>query len=72
MIVGQVSTLTLQPTIFEGIQGAQELDPVLHWFVIGEKQIATPDFIESMKEAIKLIIERMETAQSRQKCYVDK
>ena len=30
MIVGQVSTLILQPTIFEGIQGAQELDPVLH------------------------------------------
>ena len=30
MIVGQVSTMTIQPTIFEGIQGAQELDPVLH------------------------------------------
>ena len=30
LIVGQLLTLTLQPTIFEGIQGAQELDPELH------------------------------------------
>ena len=28
LIVGGVSALTLQPTIYEGIQGAQELDPV--------------------------------------------
>ena len=29
-IVGQVSVLTLQPTIFEFMQGAKELDPALH------------------------------------------
>ena len=30
VIIGQVSALTLQPTIFECMQGAQELDPALH------------------------------------------
>ena len=30
LIVGQVLVLTLQPTILEGIEGAQELDHVLH------------------------------------------
>ena len=30
LIIGQLSMLTLQPTIFEGIQGAPELDPELH------------------------------------------
>ncbi|KAL5560227.1 hypothetical protein UlMin_036438 [Ulmus minor] len=29
LITGQVSTLTLQPTIFDGIKGSQELDPTL-------------------------------------------
>ena len=29
LIVDQLSTLTLEPTIFEGIQGVQELDPKL-------------------------------------------
>ncbi|KAL5542140.1 hypothetical protein UlMin_009850 [Ulmus minor] len=29
IISGQLSTLTLQPTIFDGIKGAQELDPQL-------------------------------------------
>ncbi|KAL5571687.1 hypothetical protein UlMin_021284 [Ulmus minor] len=29
VISGQLSTLTLQPTIFDGIKGAQELDPQL-------------------------------------------
>lgn len=32
VIVGQLSTLTLQPMTFEGIKGAQELDPqLLKW-----------------------------------------
>ena len=30
LIVGGVSALTLQPTIYESIQGAQELDPELY------------------------------------------
>ncbi|KAL5547918.1 hypothetical protein UlMin_003149 [Ulmus minor] len=29
LITGQVSALTLQPTIFDGIKGSQELDPIL-------------------------------------------
>ena len=29
IISGQLSTLTLQPTIFDGIKGSQELDPLL-------------------------------------------
>ena len=34
LIEGQVSTLTLQPTIFEGIKGAQELVS-WHKFLLG-------------------------------------
>ena len=29
LVVGQVSALTLQPTIFDGMKGAQEFDPIL-------------------------------------------
>ena len=29
IIVGQISTMTLQPTIFDGIKGSQELDSTL-------------------------------------------
>ena len=29
LVVGQVSALTLQPTIFDGMKGAQELDPIM-------------------------------------------
>ncbi|KAL5560967.1 hypothetical protein UlMin_030714 [Ulmus minor] len=43
-----------------------------HWYETGESQIATPDFIESTTEAVKLIQKRMKTAQSRQKSYADK
>ena len=29
IISGQLSTLTIQPTIFDGVKGSQELDPLL-------------------------------------------
>ena len=51
---------------YEALYGRKCRSPV-HWFEIVEKHIATPDFIKSTTEAIKLIRERIETAQSRQK-----
>ena len=56
---------------YEALYGRKCRSPV-HWFEIGEKHIIAPDFIESTTEAIKLIRERMKTAQSRQKCYANK
>ncbi|KAL5572223.1 hypothetical protein UlMin_021820 [Ulmus minor] len=56
---------------FEALYGRRCRSPA-HWFETGEKLIAAPDFVESTTEAVKLIRERMKTAQSRQKSYADK
>ncbi|KAL5559638.1 hypothetical protein UlMin_035849 [Ulmus minor] len=89
LVEGKLSMLTIQPSIFEGIQGAQDFQATIgmapfkalyrrrcrspaHWFETGEKLIAAPDFVESTTEAVKMIRERMKTAQSRQKSYADK
>ena len=58
-------------TLFEALYGRRCGSPV-HWFETGEKLIVAPDFVESTTEAVKLIRERMKTAQSRQKSYIDK
>ena len=44
LIEGQLLALTLQPTIFEGIQGAQELDPELHWIRQAVKEGTNAEF----------------------------
>ncbi|KAL5546723.1 hypothetical protein UlMin_006410 [Ulmus minor] len=56
---------------FEALYGRRCWSPV-HWYKIGEKLIAAPDFVEPTTEAIKLVQERMMTAQSHQKSYSDK
>ncbi|KAL5572458.1 hypothetical protein UlMin_022055 [Ulmus minor] len=68
-------TYSYQATIgmapYEALYRRKCRSPV-HWFETRESQIAAPDFIESTTEAIKLIRERMKTAQDRQKSYADK
>ena len=44
LIKGQLSMLTLQLTIFEGIQGAQELDPELHRIREGVNEGSNSEF----------------------------
>ena len=55
------ATIGMAP--FEVIYG-RRCRSLINWFETGEKLIATPDFVESTTEAIKLIQERMKTAQS--------
>ena len=56
------TTIGMAP--YEALYGRKCRSPV-HWFETGASQIAAPDFIESTTEAIKLIRERMKTAQDR-------
>ncbi|KAL5540066.1 hypothetical protein UlMin_045796 [Ulmus minor] len=44
----------------------------VHWYEVGESLVVAPDFVEATTEAVKKILARMETAQSRQKSYADK
>ncbi|KAL5576679.1 hypothetical protein UlMin_018378 [Ulmus minor] len=54
------------------IQTLEDMLRASHWYETGEKLITAPDFVESTIEVVKLIQERMKTAQSRQKIYADK
>ena len=63
------ATIGMSP--YEALYGRKCRSPI-HWFETRKKQIATPDFIESTIEAIKLIRERMRIAHSRQNSYADK
>ena len=63
------ATIGMEP--FEALYG-RRCRSLAHWYEIGEKLIAVPDFVESTTEAVKLIQERMKTAQSHQKSYADK
>ena len=56
---------------FEALYGRKCRSPV-HWFETGRSSISQTEFIEETTEAVKLIRQRLETAQSRQKSYVDK
>ncbi|KZV48435.1 hypothetical protein F511_17517 [Dorcoceras hygrometricum] len=43
----------------------------IHWDDVDERTEIGPDTIEQTSEAIKIIRDRMKTAQSRQKSYAD-
>lgn len=62
---------TIGMTPFEALYRRRCRSPA-HWFETGEKLIAAPDFVESTTDVVKLIRERMKTAQSCQKSYTDK
>ena len=44
----------------------------VHWYETGQSSIDQTDFMMETTEAVKMIRERLETAQSRQKSYADK
>ncbi|KAL5566309.1 hypothetical protein UlMin_029473 [Ulmus minor] len=58
-------------TPFEAFYGRRCQSPA-HWYETGKNLIAASDFVESTTEVVKLIQERMKTAQSRQKSYADR
>ena len=56
---------------FETLYGRRCKSPI-HWYEPGEKHLETVDFIRRTTEDVRLIRERLDTAQSRQKSYADK
>ena len=63
------STVGMAP--YEALYGRKCRSPV-HWDEAGERQYLGPDMVDQATEAIKVIRQRMKTAQSRQKSYADK
>ncbi|XP_071925131.1 transposon Tf2-1 polyprotein [Coffea arabica] len=64
---------SIQMAPYEVLYGRRCRSPI-HWDEIGEKRIVDPTaipWIEEAQEKVKLIRERLQTAQSRQKSYAD-
>ncbi|MCH88206.1 retrotransposon protein, partial [Trifolium medium] len=56
---------------YEALYGRKCRSP-LCWFEVGEKSLLGPNIVQETTDRIKMIRERMRTAQSRQKSYADK
>ena len=56
---------------YEALYGRRCKSP-LYWDEIGEKQLLGPELVQETVEKIKIIRERIQAAQSRQKIYADK
>jgi hypothetical protein len=55
---------------YEALYGKQCRTP-LCWDEVGERKLMAPDLIQITTDKIKIIRERLQIAQSRQKCYAD-
>ncbi|XP_070010165.1 uncharacterized protein [Nicotiana sylvestris] len=55
---------------FEALYGKRCRSPI-GWFEVGEAELLGPDLVHHAMEKVKVIQERMKTAQSRQKSYAD-
>ncbi|PKA59831.1 hypothetical protein AXF42_Ash011956 [Apostasia shenzhenica] len=57
-------------TQYEALYGRKCKSPIC-WEEVGERKLTDPKLIEETTEKIKIIQERMKTAQSQQKSYAD-
>nr|AAT39297.2 Gag-pol protein, putative [Solanum demissum] len=55
---------------YEALYGRRCISPI-GWFEVGEAQLIGPDLVHQAMEKVKVIQERLKTAQSRQKSYID-
>ncbi|XP_038875121.1 uncharacterized protein LOC120067654 [Benincasa hispida] len=62
------STIGMSP--FEALYGKSFRSPVC-WDEVGERRLLGPELVQTTNKAIQKIRARMQTAQSRQKSYVD-
>ena len=62
---------SIQIAPFKALYGRPCRSPV-YWTEVGERSLLGPDFIRETTKNIKLIRQRLLTAQSRQKRYADK
>nr|CAD1821670.1 unnamed protein product [Ananas comosus var. bracteatus] len=56
---------------FEALYGRKCRSP-LHWSEVGERLALGPDMLQEAEDKVRIARERLLTAQSRQKSYVDK
>ena len=56
---------------YEALYERKRRSPV-HWYETGQTSLDQTDFTRGTTEAVKLIRQRLETAQSRKKSYEDK
>jgi hypothetical protein len=56
---------------FEALYGRRCRTPIC-WVETGEKKLLPPDLVRETEEKVRVIRERLKTAQSRQKSYADK
>ena len=61
---------SIQMAPFEALYGRKCRSPI-GWFEISDYQLLGPDIVQDAKTKVKLIRERLVTAQSRQKSYAD-
>ena len=56
---------------FEALYGRPCRTPVC-WDEVGERRISGPELVQQSSDAVKVIRDRLKTAQSRQKNYADR
>ncbi|KAH0711565.1 hypothetical protein KY289_007524 [Solanum tuberosum] len=61
---------SIQMAPYEALYGRRCRSPI-GWFEVGEAQLLGPDLVHQAMEKVKVIQERLKTAQSRQKSYTD-
>ncbi|XP_070024978.1 uncharacterized protein [Nicotiana sylvestris] len=61
---------SVQMAPFEALYGRRCRSPI-GWFEVGEEELLGLDLVHQAMEKVKVIQERMKTAQSRQKSYAD-
>ncbi|XP_070029065.1 uncharacterized protein [Nicotiana sylvestris] len=61
---------SIQMAPYEALYGRKCRSPI-GWFKVGEAEFLGPNLVQQTMEKVKLIRDRLHTAQSRQKSYVD-
>ncbi|KAH0658205.1 hypothetical protein KY289_026953 [Solanum tuberosum] len=61
---------SIQMAPYEALYGRRCRSPI-GWFEVGEEGLIGPDLVHQAMEKVKVIQERLKTAQSRQKSYTD-
>ncbi|XP_070017392.1 uncharacterized protein [Nicotiana sylvestris] len=69
-IMTEAHTSSIQIAPFEALYGRICRSPIW-WFKIGETELIGPELMHQPMEKVKIIMERLKTAQSRQKSYLD-
>ncbi|WMV49184.1 hypothetical protein MTR67_042569 [Solanum verrucosum] len=61
---------SIQMAPYDALYGRRCRSPIV-WFEVGEAGLIGPDLVHQVMEKVKVIQERLKTAQSRQKSYTD-